>query len=71
MEFTPFGMPYRDLSITDKSKEMMVATLWGMAAQKFKENNNSTIIFRKAILGEFKQQPKLNCYSGTLVLVKK
>lgn len=56
LETTSNGMLFRDVSITDNSKEMMIVTIWGMSAEKFEGKHNSVMVFRKAMLGEFHGQ---------------
>lgn len=59
----------RDLSITDKKKGMIVATLWGTTAEKFKSQEKSVIVIRKGVIGTFQEKLKINCTYGTLVWV--
>lgn len=59
----------RYLSITDQNKDMVIATLWGAAAEMFKATENVVIVIRKAVTAIFQDIKKINCTSGTLVLV--
>lgn len=69
METNANNVSMRDLSITDKKKDMIIATLWGNAAENFKSIENSVIAIRKGVVGEFQERKKLNCTAGTFVWV--
>lgn len=59
----------RDLAITDRNKEMIVATLWASIAENFMATENTVIVIRKAVVAEFQEIKQINCTSGTLILV--
>lgn len=63
-------VPMRDISITDAKKGMIIATLWGTAAERFKSIPNSVIAIRKGVFSEYQSKSKINCTIGTLVWVK-
>lgn len=67
LETTNRGTFMRDLSLTDGSKGMSVATIWSEEAQNFKCDKFSVIVIRKAHIVEFEGKKKMNCLSGTLV----
>lgn len=64
------NVPMRDLSITDRNKDMIIVTIWGPFAENFKSKENFPIVIRKGVVGSYNDEKKINCTSGTLVLVE-
>lgn len=59
----------RDLAITERSKETIVATIWKNEAQNFIAERFTVIIIRRGQVVEYEGKRKINCLFGTLVWV--
>lgn len=65
------NVPMRDLSVTDRNKDIILVTLWGAMAENFKSKERFPIIVRKGVVGSYNDMKKINCTTGTLVMVVK
>lgn len=69
LETSTRGTRKRELSLTDKSKVNIIATLWGSEVENFQCDRFSVIIIRKGKISEYQGRKKINCNIGTLVWV--
>lgn len=63
-----FGLqPMREISLLDASRYSVVFTLWGMAAVKYKDNENKVVMVKAARVREFSDGVRLSYAADTVV----
>lgn len=63
------GSIFRDLVLTDDTKEEIKVTLWSTIAEHFSCKDFSPIAIKRASIVEYNGENKLNCLGGTLIWV--
>lgn len=56
VELNSNSVSMRDLSVTDRNKDMIIVTLWGAFAENFRANEKSTIVVRKGVVGVYNEK---------------
>ncbi len=67
VDTTSVGTIFRDILLTDDTKEQIMVTLWNTNAENFKCEKFDVIIVKNGTIIEYQGSKKLNCLSGSLV----
>ena len=69
IEYTSSNIPNRDTSLTDKSMETVVFTMWRQFAYSFTGQEQTAVAIQKAYVGEFGNRKSIYTKCDTLIWV--